>query len=199
MTEKLRISKQSRETFETKINLELILDGKGTSEVETGIGFFDHMLTLFAKHSLMDLKVNCKGDLEVDGHHTVEDVGIVLGIALSDALADKKGIRRYGSVMLPMDETLIICAVDLSGRPYLACDLSLDRDKVGDFDTELTKEFLQAFAYSARINLHVKQISGDNCHHIIEAVFKALGQATRQAVEYDARIEGTLSTKGSLS
>lgn len=194
-----RICTEKRTTSETEITLTIDIDGTGNGKINTGIGFFDHMLELLTKHGLLDLKVNCKGDLHIDGHHTVEDVGIVMGAAIKKALGDKSGIKRYGSAYVPMDEALILCALDFSGRPYLVYDISLPSTRVGDFDTELVKEFLQALVVNAGFNLHVKMFSGENNHHIIEGIFKALGQSIRQAVEFDSRIKGVMSTKGTLS
>lgn len=193
-----RTAQVSRKTGETDINVSINLDGKGKADVNTGIGFFDHMLNSFARHGLFDLKINVKGDLDVDCHHTIEDTGIVLGQAIKEALGDKKGIKRFGECMLPMDETLILCALDLSGRPYLKYDLSLTVPNVGGFDTEMVHEFFYAISYSAAINLHIKMLDGINNHHIIEAAFKAFAKALDRAVEYDERITDVLSTKGSL-
>lgn len=185
-----------RKTMETDIKLEFNLDGMGRGEIDTGIGFFDHMLNSFAKHGFFDLKIKVAGDLYVDGHHTVEDTGIVLGQAIKQALGDKKGIKRYGSTMLPMDETLALCAIDLSGRPYLVYDVELTTDRVGYLDTELVKEFFYALSYSAGMNLHIKLLHGSNNHHIIEAVFKAFARALDEASGKDERIQDVLSTKG---
>ena len=194
-----RIAAVSRTTAETDIQLELNLDGSGYADVKTDIGFFDHMLTSFAKHGFFDLKLRVKGDLIVDCHHTIEDTGIVLGQAIAKAVGDKQGIKRFGSFLLPMDETLVMCALDLSGRPYLVHDLTFTMDRVGYMDTEMVKEFFYAVSYSAGMNLHLKQISGSNNHHIIEAAFKAFGKALDQATMYEPRLEGKiLSTKGSL-
>lgn len=194
-----RIAAVSRTTAETDIQLELNLDGNGYADVKTDIGFFDHMLTSFAKHGFFDLKLRVKGDLIVDCHHTIEDTGIVLGQAIAKAVGDKQGIKRFGSFLLPMDETLVMCALDLSGRPYLVHDLTFTTDRVGYMDTEMVKEFFYAVSYSAGMNLHLKQISGSNNHHIIEAAFKAFGKALDQATMYEPRLEGKiLSTKGSL-
>lgn len=194
----MRLTEVNRQTAETKIRLILNLDGAGTSTIRTGIGFFDHMLTLFAKHGGFDLAVACDGDVEVDGHHTVEDVGIVLGQAFAKVTADKRGMARYGSWLLPMDETLIMAAVDISGRPYLVYDASVDAPMIGGYDTELTEEFLRAFVVHAGITLHIKKMHGKNAHHIVEGIFKALGRIMRQATRIDASIQGVLSTKGSL-
>lgn len=187
-----------RNTNETRIKLSLNLDGSGRADIHTGIGFFDHMLNSFARHGFFDLSVQAEGDLEVDTHHTIEDTGIVLGQAIRQAVGDKKGIVRYGSMLLPMDEALVMCALDLCGRPYLVCDLSLDREKVGDLETEMVREFFYAVSYAGEMNLHVKQISGMNNHHIIEAAFKAFAKALDGAVALDSRLDGVLSTKGSL-
>ena len=187
-----------RKTKETDISLHLNLDGTGSSSVHTGIGFFDHMLDGFARHGLFDLKVNVTGDLAVDCHHTIEDTGIVLGNAIKEAVGDKKGIRRYGSCILPMDETLVLCAVDLSGRPYLVFDGEFTTDRVGYMDTEMVKEFFYAISYTAGMNLHIRVLSGGNNHHMIEAMFKAFAKALDQATIIDPRITDILSTKGSL-
>lgn len=188
----------SRKTKETEISLELTLDGNGTSQIETGIGFFNHMLESFCKHGFFDMKLSVKGDLYVDAHHTVEDTGIVLGQAIKKALGDKQGIKRYGSFLLPMDETLLLCAIDLSGRPYLSYDLTFTTDKIGYLDTELVKEFFYAISYSAGMNLHIKMISGGNNHHIVEAAMKAFAKALDEATSFDDRVQGVLSTKGSI-
>ncbi len=194
-----RIASVSRKTKETDIQLEINLDGKGNSTIDTGIGFFDHMLASFAKHGFFDLNLTVKGDLFVDSHHTIEDTGIVLGQAIAKAIGDKSGIGRYGSFMLPMDETLVLCALDLSGRPYLVYDLDLTVPQVGYMDTEMVKEFFYAVSYSAGMNLHIKQLSGANNHHIIEAAFKAFAKSLDMATMKDNRLEGQLlSTKGSL-
>ncbi len=187
-----------RKTKETDISLHLNLDGTGSSSINTGIGFFDHMLDGFARHGLFDLKVNVTGDLAVDCHHTIEDTGIVLGNAIKEAVGDKKGIRRYGSCILPMDETLVLCAVDLSGRPYLVFDGEFTTDRVGYMDTEMVKEFFYAISYTAGMNLHIRVLSGGNNHHMIEAMFKAFAKALDQATVIDPRITDILSTKGSL-
>ncbi|WP_455532441.1 imidazoleglycerol-phosphate dehydratase HisB [Roseburia inulinivorans] len=187
-----------RKTKETDISLHLNLDGTGSSSIHTGIGFFDHMLDGFARHGLFDLKVNVAGDLAVDCHHTIEDTGIVLGNAIKEAVGDKKGIRRYGSCILPMDETLVLCAVDLSGRPYLVFDGEFTTDRVGYMDTEMVKEFFYAISYTAGMNLHIRVLSGGNSHHMIEAMFKAFAKALDQATVIDPRITDILSTKGSL-
>lgn len=187
-----------RKTKETDISLHLNLDGTGSSSIHTGIGFFDHMLDGFARHGLFDLKVNVAGDLAVDCHHTIEDTGIVLGNAIKEAVGDKKGIRRYGSCILPMDETLVLCAVDLSGRPYLVFDGEFTTARVGYMDTEMVKEFFYAISYTAGMNLHIRVLSGGNNHHMIEAMFKAFAKALDQATIIDPRITDILSTKGSL-
>ena len=187
-----------RKTKETDISLHLNLDGTGSSSIHTGIGFFDHMLAGFARHGLFDLKVNVAGDLAVDCHHTIEDTGIVLGNAIKEAVGDKKGIRRYGSCILPMDETLVLCAVDLSGRPYLVFDGEFTTDRVGYMDTEMVKEVFYAISYTAGMNLHIRVLSGGNNHHMIEAMFKAFAKALDQATVIDPRITDILSTKGSL-
>ncbi len=193
-----RTAHVERNTSETKITVDINLDGKGQCTCDTGIGFFDHMLNSFAKHGFFDLAVKVEGDLYVDCHHTIEDTGIVLGQAILQALGDKKGIKRYGNFYLPMDETLVLGAVDLSGRPYLVCDLPFTVEKVGGFDTEMVREFFYAVSYSAMMNLHLKLIHGSNNHHIMEAAFKAFAKALDQAVSYDERISDVLSTKGSL-
>ena len=193
-----RIGKQIRKTRETKIAVELDLDGSGKSEISTGIGFMDHMLELFARHGKFDLKVQAAGDLEVDAHHTMEDLGLVMGEVFSQALGDKKGIRRYGSFLLPMDETLVLIALDLSGRPYLVYDLIPPVEKVGTLDTALFHEFFQAFCVKGGINLHVKLMAGGEIHHIFEAVFKGLARALEQAVSHDPKEKGIPSTKGIL-
>lgn len=188
----------NRKTRETDISLELALDGTGKSNVETGVGFFDHMLEGFAKHGFFDMNVSVNGDLEVDGHHTVEDTGIVLGTAIKEAVGNKAGIKRYGSFILPMDDALCLCAVDLCGRPYLCFDCEFSVEKVGELDTELVKEFFYAVSYSAGMNIHIKMLSGDNTHHMIEAMFKAFAKALDEAISKDERIKDVLSTKGSL-
>lgn len=187
-----------RNTKETKIKIALELDGTGKAELHSGIGFFDHMLDGFARHGLFDLTVDVDGDLDVDCHHTVEDTGIVLGNAIREAVGDKKGIRRYGSCILPMDEALVLCAVDLSGRPYYVSDASFSAPMIGDLDTETISEFFYAVSYSAAINLHFKVFSASNSHHICEAMFKAFAKALDAAVAVDPRITDVLSTKGSL-
>ncbi len=194
----MRTASITRKTSETDINVALCLDGSGKADIDTGIGFFDHMLKSFAKHGFFDLTLKVKGDLYVDCHHTIEDTGIVLGEAIKTALGDKKSIRRYGNMLLPMDETLVLCAIDLSGRPYLNFKAEFTSDRVGGFDTEMVKEFFYAISYSAGMNLHIKQIDGDNNHHIIEAMFKAFAKALDEAVSIDPRITDVLSTKGAL-
>ena len=193
-----RCATVTRKTRETDIEITINLDGKGESNISTGVGFFDHMLTGFAKHGFFDLDVKVKGDLEVDCHHTVEDTGIVLGEAIKKALGDKKSIKRYGSFLLPMDETLVMCAIDLSGRPYLSYDLKFSQPMCGYFETAMTKEFFYALSYSAGMNLHFKMMSGENDHHIIECAFKAFAKALDMATMTDLRINSVLSTKGTL-
>lgn len=193
-----RIGKVHRKTGETDIEISLDLDGSGVCQIDTGIGFFDHMLSAFARHGLFDLTVKARGDLNVDGHHTVEDTGIVLGEAIAAAIGDKKGIRRYGSMILPMDESLVLCAADLCGRPYLVMDAHFEAPMVGDFDTELVHEFFYAVSYSTAMNLHLRVLTGSNAHHIIEAMFKAFAKALDEASSFDPRITDVLSTKGSL-
>lgn len=189
----------TRTTKETDINMTLNLDGEGMSNIHTGIGFFDHMLEGFAKHGFFNLDVAINGDLDVDGHHTVEDAGIVLGTAINEAVGDKKGIKRYGYFILPMDDALALCAVDLCGRPYLQFDCTFPNDMVGGFDTSLVREFFYAVSYSAGMNIHIKMLSGENSHHMIEAIFKAFAKALDEAVAYDPRIKDVLSTKGALA
>ncbi|MFW5985215.1 MAG: imidazoleglycerol-phosphate dehydratase HisB [Halanaerobiaceae bacterium] len=191
--------KVTRKTEETDIVMQLDLDGSGSYQVETGIGFFDHMLELWSKHGFFDLELKVKGDLEVDGHHTVEDTGIVLGQALDKALGARKGLRRYGQVILPMDEVLVLTAVDLGGRPYYDGDLSFSTEKVGQFSVELVPEFFRALTDRAGINLHFKILKSGNTHHVLEACFKSFGRALDQALECEERLAGApLSTKGSL-
>ena len=187
-----------RKTNETAIALSVAIDGKGESSISTGIGFFDHMLEGFARHGLFDLKVNVEGDLAVDCHHTIEDTGIVLGEAIKKAVGDKKGIKRFGNSILPMDETLVLCAIDLSGRPYLSFDAEFTMERVGYFDTEMVKEFFYAISYTAGMNIHIKVLSGTNNHHMIEAMFKAFAKALDEATTIDPRITDILTTKGSL-
>ncbi len=195
----MRTSTIKRNTEETKIELSLNLDGKGESKIDTGCGFFDHMLTLFSKHSKIDLEVTCKGDVNVDYHHTVEDIGIVLGKALLEALGDKKGINRYADTILPMDESLILTALDISGRSYLGFDVVFPTEKIGDFDTELVEEFFMALTRCAEITLHIKKMAGENSHHIAEGIFKSFARSLRTAVALDENFKDQLpSTKGVL-
>lgn len=193
-----RVGTYSRKTNETQIDITFNIDGKGKANIDTGIGFFDHMLNNFARHGLFDLDVKVKGDLFVDCHHTIEDTGIALGIAIKQALGDKKSIKRYGSVILPMDESLVLCSLDLSGRPYLNFDAEFTVDKVGEFDTEMLKEFFHAIAYAVGMNLHIKMLESGNNHHMIEGIFKAFSKSLDNATMIDERIEDVLSTKGSL-
>lgn len=193
-----RYAKVIRTTKETDIQLELNLDGSGIANIDTGIGFFDHMLNSFVRHGFFDMTLIVKGDLEVDSHHTVEDTGIVLGQAIKEALGDKAGIKRFGSFLLPMDESLVLCALDLSGRPFLVYDMELTVERLGTMDTELVKEFFYAVSYGCGMNLHIKEIHGANNHHIVEAAFKAFAKALDEATQYDERIQGVLSTKGAL-
>lgn len=195
----MRTSNIKRTTAETDIFLTLNLDGTGVSQIDTGCGFLDHMLTLFAKHGRFDLIVTCKGDTQVDDHHTVEDIGIALGVAFADALGNKRGICRYGSTTLPMDESLILTAVDLSGRAYLGYDLTIPTQKVGTFDTELVEEFLLGFVRNAGATIHVRQLAGTNSHHIIEGAFKSLARSLKAAVAIDVAFANEIpSTKGVL-
>ena len=187
-----------RNTKETEIKLKLVLDGTGYSDIETGVGFFDHMLDGFTRHGLFDLCVRVHGDLHVDDHHTVEDTGIVLGNAIRMAAGDKKGIRRYGSCILPMDEVLVLCAVDLCCRPYLSWDAEFPTEKIGDMSSEMIREFFYAVSYSAGMNLHMKVLTAGNSHHMAEAMFKSFAKALDQALSFDERITDVLSTKGSL-
>ncbi len=187
-----------RDTFETQIEMSLNLDGEGISEIDTGVGFFDHMLTLFTKHGLLNLKVKAKGDLYVDSHHLVEDVGIVLGKCIAKALGDKKGIKRYGTSYLPMDESLELVSMDISGRPFLVFEGNFETKILGNFETEMVEEFFRAVAMNSGITLHAKVLYGKNTHHMIEGLFKGLGRALREAVQIDSRIKGVMSTKGSL-
>ena len=193
-----RTASVKRTTKETDINLSISIDGTGATKVNTGIGFFDHMLTGFGKHGFFDLDVSVRGDLEVDGHHTVEDTGIVLGNAIKEAIGDKVGIKRFGYFILPMDDALVLCSLDLSGRPYFNFDFTFPTQMVGDFETELVREFFYAVSYSAGMNLHIKVLDGLNSHHIAEAMFKAFGKALDEACTKDERITSVLSTKGSL-
>lgn len=195
----MRKAEINRKTKETDISLTLNLDGKGNSNINSGCGFLDHMLTLFAKHARFDLELTCKGDIEVDYHHTAEDIGIALGDAFSKALGDKKGIVRYGNFLLPMDETLIMSAVDISGRSHLSYSADVRAKKVGDFDTELVEEFFEAFVRNAKITLHVIKISGKNSHHILEGIYKSVARSLKAAVAIDKEFEDEIpSTKGVL-
>lgn len=193
-----RTAEMSRKTGETDIQIKLDLDGSGVCDIDTGVPFFDHMLNAFGRHGQFDLTVHAVGDVEVDAHHTVEDTGIVLGEAFCQALGDKAGITRFADSTIPMDETLVMAAVDISGRGQAYCDLPLPTERVGSFDTELAVEFFYAFARDAGVTLHVRELAGENSHHIIEAAFKAVGRAMRFACEHDARVRGIPSTKGSL-
>ncbi|MFC4387563.1 imidazoleglycerol-phosphate dehydratase HisB [Gracilibacillus marinus] len=192
----MRVASKNRETFETKINVSVNLDDDKDVSIKTGVGFFDHMLELFARHGRIGLRVEADGDLHIDSHHTVEDVGIVLGQLIKEALGDKQSINRYGSAYVPMDESLGFVALDISGRPFLVFDATFDNPKLGDFDTELVREFLQAFAFQAGITLHVKVLYGENTHHKVEAIFKALGRSLSQAITINPNIKGVNSTKG---
>ena len=194
-----RIATCTRGTKETNIYATINLDGQGKTNINTGIGFFDHMLEGFARHGLFDLDVQVTGDLQVDCHHTIEDTGIVLGQAIAEALGEKNGIKRYGSFLLPMDETLALCAIDLSGRPYLNFNADFTVEKLGDFDTEMFREFFYAVSYSAAMNLHLKIMDGGNNHHMAEALFKAFGKALDMATMKEPRIKDVWSTKGSLA
>lgn len=194
----MRKAKVNRTTGETDIKLALNLDGQGKYKLETAVPFLDHMLALWSRHGLFDLEIKAAGDIMVDDHHTVEDIGICLGQALAQAAGEKEGIKRYGTSFVPMDEALAMVSLDFSGRAYLAIDAEMPSPKVGDFDTELVEEFLRAVAYNAGITLHVKLLAGKNTHHIIEAIFKALGRALREALTKDPAIKGVLSTKGKL-
>ncbi len=187
-----------RKTKETDISCKLSIDGTGTGKIDTGIGFFDHMLEGLTRHGLFDLELTVRGDLKVDGHHTVEDTGIVLGQAIADAVGDKKQMKRFGSCILPMDDALVLCAIDLGGRPYLGFQAEFPMDKVGDLDTELVREFFYAVSYKAGMNIHLKVLDGFNTHHIIEAMFKAFARALDEATSVDSRILDVLSTKGTL-
>lgn len=191
-----RKGKYSRETLETFVEIEVDIDGTGQCNINTGIGFFDHMLNSFAKHGLLDLNVLANGDLEVDGHHTIEDVGIVLGKVIKKSLGDKKSIKRFGSKIIPLDDALVMCAIDLGGRPYLMFDAELPFGKLGDMEIELVEEFFRAFSNNAEMNLHIKVVYGKNIHHIVEAMFKAVGIALEEAAKIDKRIESVRSTKG---
>ena len=195
----MRTAEIKRTTSETDIELKLNLDGSGKSTIQTGVGFMDHMLTLFARHGRVDLDVLCRGDVQIDDHHSVEDIGIVLGAAIAKAIADKRGIRRYGSMLLPMDEALVLCAMDLSGRSCLRYQAEIPSQKIGTFDTELVEEFFLAVTRAAGMTLHIRQMDGTNSHHIVEAMFKAFGRALREAVAYDEAFRNDIpSTKGVL-
>lgn len=194
----MREAKIIRKTNETDIELYLKFDGNGLAKVDSGIGFLNHMLVLFSKHGFLDMDLKCKGDLDVDGHHTIEDIGIVLGQAVKQALGNKEGIVRYSTTFTPMDEALSMVSLDISGRPYLYFDAPMDREYVGTFETELLEEFLRAFAYNAGITLHIKLIHGKNNHHIIESLFKGLGRALDEAITISPKVKGVLSTKGTL-
>ena len=193
-----RTATVERTTKETSIAAQLTIDGTGVFNIDTGIGFFNHMLSGFAKHGFFDLNLTANGDLDVDSHHTVEDVGIVLGTAIKEALGNKEGITRYGSFLLPMDEALVMCAIDLSGRPYFVYDVKTTVERLGEFDVEMAKEFFYAVSYSAGMNLHIRMISGENNHHIVEAMFKAFAKALDIATKIDERVDGVLSTKGTI-
>ena len=197
-TKKARRAEIERKTAETQISIKLNLDGEGTCDIATGIGFLDHMLTLLAKHSFMDLTVKAKGDLEVDSHHTVEDIGIVLGEALQEALGDKAGIHRYGNCFIPMDETLAQVCLDFSGRPFLAFGAEIPKIQLGNYDTEMTEEFFRAVAVHCGLTLHIRVLYGSNVHHIIEAIFKAFARAVAEAAAVDPRVKGVMSSKGVL-
>ena len=192
----MREAEIRRTTKETDIYVKLNLDGSGITKINTGIGFFDHMLNAFGRHGFIDLEVEVKGDLYVDGHHTVEDTGIVIGEALKKALGDKSGIKRYGSFCLPMDDSLVLCAIDFCGRPYFNYDLKFSMPMIGELDSSLIREFFYAVSYGAAMNLHLKQLEGLNDHHIAEAAFKAFAKAVDEAKSFDARVTGALSTKG---
>ena len=197
-TKKARRAEMERKTAETQISIKLNMDGEGKCDIATGIGFLDHMLTLLAKHSFMDLTVKAKGDLEVDSHHTVEDIGIVLGEALREALGDKAGIHRYGNCFIPMDETLAQVCLDFSGRPFLAFGAEIPKIQLGNYDTEMTEEFFRAVAMHCGLTLHIRVLYGSNVHHIIEAVFKAFARAVAEAAAVDPRVKGVMSSKGVL-
>jgi len=194
----MRTANITRQTAETNITASLEIDGTGNSQIATGIGFFDHMLILFAKHGFFNLNLTADGDLHIDGHHTVEDTGIVLGQAITQALGDKEGIKRYGTAFVPMDEALVMVSLDISGRPFLAFDVDSRAERIGTFDSELTEEFLRALSVHAGLTLHVRLLAGKNAHHIVEGVFKALGRALDEATRTDERIVGVMSTKGML-
>ncbi len=197
MSEK-RIAEVNRKTGETDIEVTFNVDGSGNGQIQTGIGFFDHMLTSFARHGLFDLTLRAEGDLAVDCHHTIEDTGIVLGTAIREAIGDKTGIRRFGSFILPMDDALVLAAVDLSGRPYFETDASFPAERIGDMDTEMVREFFYSVSYAAGMNLHLRILAGTNTHHMIEAMFKAFAKALDEATVIDPRIKDILSTKGTL-
>ena len=197
-TKKARRAEIERKTAETQISIKLNLDGEGKCDIATGIGFLDHMLTLLAKHSFMDLTVKAKGDLEVDSHHTVEDIGIVLGEALREALGDKAGIHRYGNCFIPMDETLAQVCLDFSGRPFLVFDAEIPKIQLGNYDAEMTEEFFRAVAVHCGLTLHIRVLYGSNVHHIIEAIFKAFARAVAEAAAVDPRVKGVMSSKGVL-
>ena len=197
-TKMARCAEIKRKTAETQISVKLTLDGEGKCDIATGIGFLDHMLTLLAKHSFMDLTVKAKGDLEVDSHHTVEDIGIVLGEALREALGDKAGIHRYGNCFIPMDETLAQACLDFSGRPFLIFGAEIPKIKLGNYDTEMTEEFFRAIAMHCGLTLHIRVLYGSNVHHIIEAVFKAFARAVAEAAAVDPKVKGVMSSKGIL-
>ena len=197
-TKKARCAEIKRKTSETQISMKLTLDGEGKCDIATGIGFLDHMLTLLAKHSFMDLTVKAKGDLEVDSHHTVEDIGIVLGEVLQEALGDKAGIHRYGNCFIPMDETLAQACLDFSGRPFLVFGAEIPKLKLGNYDTEMTEEFFRAIAMHCGLTLHIRVLYGSNVHHIIEAIFKAFARAVAEAAAVDPRVKGVMSSKGVL-
>ncbi|MDR1639741.1 MAG: imidazoleglycerol-phosphate dehydratase HisB [Clostridiales bacterium] len=194
----MRIAKVKRSTAETCIEVEVNLDGTGANDLSTNIGFLDHMLHQVSRHGFFDISVSCKGDLEVDCHHSVEDIGIALGQAVKDALGNKDGIKRYGSAYVPMEDSLVLCVIDFSGRPYLSFDAKFETEKIGEFDTELVEEFFRAFAMNGACDLHIKKIEGKNSHHLAEAIFKAFAKAMDQATARDPRITGPLSTKGAL-
>lgn len=191
-----RTANITRNTKETQINIDFNIDGEGNAKINTGIGFFDHMLEGFTKHGLFDMTCNVTGDLNVDGHHTVEDTGIVLGNAIKEAVGDKKGIKRFGYFILPMDDALCLCSIDLGGRPYFSFDCEFPTEKVGEMDTELFREFFAAISYSAMMNIHIKVLAGMNSHHIAEAMFKAFAKCLDEATTIDTRIKGVQSTKG---
>lgn len=195
----VRTSIKERKTKETDIKVSIDLDGTGKSDIDTGIGFLDHMLEAFSRHGFFNLTVKCQGDLHVDGHHTAEDIGIVLGEAIKEAAGDKVGIRRYGSMILPMDDALVMCAIDFCGRPYLNYEISFPTEKIGYLECEVIKEFFYALSYSAGMNIHLVKMSGDNSHHIAEAMFKAYAYALNTAVSINPDIKDVLSTKGSLA